>query len=103
MINPYAAMYDAVMTVRRWRDVQRGGYDKQELYAVEEGGTLPLQLLQPGINRDPKSVHCKQSHTLLRSGCGYPGGGPGHSAASDWKDPGALCGGVSPIHLSVAV
>ena len=36
MINPYAAMYDAVMTVWRWRDVQIGGYDKQELYAVEE-------------------------------------------------------------------
>ena len=37
MINPYVAMYDAVMTVRRWRDVQIGGYDKQELYTVGEG------------------------------------------------------------------
>ena len=37
MINPYVAMYDAVMTVRRWRDVQIGGYYKQELYTVGEG------------------------------------------------------------------
>lgn len=102
MINPYAAMYDAVMTVWRWRDVQTGGYDKQELYTVEEG--VPCRYSSSGqISTGPKSVHCKQSHTLLRSGCGYPGGRPGHSAASDWKDPGALRGGVSPIHLSVAV
>lgn len=36
MINPYAVMYDARMTVERWRDVKEGGYDKQELYLVAE-------------------------------------------------------------------
>ncbi len=37
MINPYAVMYDARMTVKRWQEVDRDGYTRQELIPVAEG------------------------------------------------------------------
>ena len=64
MINPYAAMYDAVMTVWRWRDVQTGGYDKQELYTVEEG--VPCRYSTSGqISTGTPNPSIVNSHTLF--------------------------------------
>ena len=34
MFNPYAVMYDAKMTVKRWRDVEVDGYTKQQVVEV---------------------------------------------------------------------
>ncbi len=36
MINPYAVMYDARMTVQRWREAEKGGYIRNELFTVGE-------------------------------------------------------------------
>lgn len=37
MYNPYASMYDAKMTVKRWREIEKDGYTRNELYTVAEG------------------------------------------------------------------
>lgn len=34
MINPYAVMYDAKMTVRRWQDVEKDGFTVHELTEI---------------------------------------------------------------------
>ena len=34
MYNPYAVMYDAKMTVKRWQDVETDGYTKQQAVEV---------------------------------------------------------------------
>ena len=34
MLNPYEVMYDARMTVQRWREVEKGGYVRNELFTV---------------------------------------------------------------------
>ena len=37
MLNPYAVMYDARMTVKRWQDKGVDGYTRQELVPVAMG------------------------------------------------------------------
>ena len=37
MFNPYAVMYDAKMTVKRWHEVEKDGYTRSELFLVAEG------------------------------------------------------------------
>lgn len=57
MVNPYAVMYDARMTVKRWRDKEVDGYTRQELYVVAEGvpcrysssGQVPTGMPTPSI------------------------------------------------------
>ena len=34
MVNPYAVMYDARMTVRRWQNVEKDGFATQEAVAI---------------------------------------------------------------------
>lgn len=36
MLNPYEVMYDARMTVQRWREAEKGGYIRNELFTVGE-------------------------------------------------------------------
>ena len=36
MINPYAVMYDARMTVKRWQEVEKDGYTRNELEIVAQ-------------------------------------------------------------------
>ena len=36
MINPYAVMYDARMTVKRWQEVEKDGYTRNELGIVAQ-------------------------------------------------------------------
>nr|DAY65464.1 MAG TPA: hypothetical protein [Caudoviricetes sp.] len=37
MINPYAVMYDAKMTIRRWQDVEKDGFTAHELIEISSG------------------------------------------------------------------
>ena len=37
MYNPYAVMYDAKMTVKRWKNVENDGYTRNKLETVVEG------------------------------------------------------------------
>lgn len=34
MVNPYAVMYDARMTVRRWQDVEKDGFTSQKTVEI---------------------------------------------------------------------
>lgn len=36
MFNPYAVMYDARMTVKRWHEVEKDGYTRNELDVVAQ-------------------------------------------------------------------
>lgn len=36
MYNPYAIMYDAKMTVKRWREVEKDGYTRSELGVMSQ-------------------------------------------------------------------
>lgn len=45
MYNPYAVTYDARMTVWRFKDIQVGGYTRQELYTVAKGDPAATVLL----------------------------------------------------------
>ena len=36
MINPHAVMYDARMTVKRWQEVEKDGYTRNELEVVAQ-------------------------------------------------------------------
>ena len=49
MYNPYAVMYDAKMTVKRWQDVELDGYTKHKLFCgldedVWEGDLVEITL-----------------------------------------------------------
>ena len=46
MFNPYAVMYDAKMTVKRWQDVETDGYTKQQ--AVEVARDRPCRYSSSG-------------------------------------------------------
>lgn len=37
MFNPYAVMYDAKMTVKRWQETEKDGFTKYELVPVAAG------------------------------------------------------------------
>ena len=62
MFNPYAVMYDAKMTVKRWKDVERDGYARHELVPVAEGipcrysssGQVPAGTPNPSIENNHK-------------------------------------------------
>lgn len=62
MVNPYAVMYDARMTVKRWRDKEVDGYTRQELYVAAEGvpcrysssGQVPTGVPNPSIQNGHK-------------------------------------------------
>lgn len=62
MYNPYAVTYDARMTVWRFKDIQVGGYTRQELYTVAKGvpcrysssGQVPTGSPNPSIQNSHK-------------------------------------------------
>lgn len=62
MYNPYAVMYDAKMTVKRWREAEKDGYARNELYTVAEGipcrysssGQVPTGSPNPSIQNSHK-------------------------------------------------
>lgn len=62
MINPYAMMYDARMTVKRWQEVERDGYTRQELITVAAGipcrysssGQVSIGVPDPSIQNSHK-------------------------------------------------
>lgn len=62
MYNPYAVTYDARMTVWRFKDIQVGGYTRQELYTVAKwvpcryssSGQVPTGSPNPSIQNSHK-------------------------------------------------
>lgn len=64
MVNPYEIMYDARMTVKRWREVSKDGFSGSELYVVaadrpcrySSSGQVPTGTPNPAI---------RNSHTLF--------------------------------------
>lgn len=62
MLNPYAVMYDARMTVKRWQDKEVDGYTRQELVPVAMGipcrysssGQVPTGTPNPSIQNHHK-------------------------------------------------
>lgn len=62
MINPYAVMYDARMTVKRWGEVEQDGFTRNELYTVADdipcryssSGQVPTGTPNPSIQNSHK-------------------------------------------------
>ncbi len=64
MYNPYAVMYDARMTVKRWREIKDGKYDASELYTVCEG--MPCRYSSSGqAQTGAPNPSIQNSHTLF--------------------------------------
>lgn len=64
MLNPYEVMYDARMTVQRWREVEKGGYIRNELFTV--GENIPCRYSSSGqaaVGTPNPSI--QNSHTLF--------------------------------------
>ena len=64
MYNPYAVMYDAKMTVKRWQDVETDGYTKQQ--AVEVARDRPCRYSSSGqVSVGAPNPAIQNSHTLF--------------------------------------
>ena len=64
MFNPYAVMYDAKMTVKRWRDVEVDGYTKQQV--VEVARDRPCRYSSSGqVSVGTPNPSIQNSHRLF--------------------------------------
>ena len=64
MYNPYAVMKEAKMTVKRWRDVEAGGYTKQQ--AVEIARDRPCRYSSSGqVSVGTPNPSIQNSHRLF--------------------------------------
>ena len=64
MYNPYAVMYDAKMTVKRWQDIETDGYTKQQ--AVEVARDRPCRYSSSGqVSVGAPNPAIQNSHTLF--------------------------------------
>ena len=64
MYNPYSVMYDAKMNVKRWREVEKDGYTRNELFTIAEG--IPCRYSSSGqVNLGSPNPSIKNSHKLF--------------------------------------
>lgn len=64
MLNPYAVMYDARMTIKRWQDVERDGFTRNELSAI--AGDIPCRYSSSGqVPVGAPNPSIQNSHTLF--------------------------------------
>lgn len=64
MYNPYAFMYDAKMTVKRWQEAEKDGYTRNELYTVAEGIPCRYSVSRQAPTGVP-APSIQNSHTLF--------------------------------------
>ncbi|HIX15963.1 MAG TPA: hypothetical protein H9740_09635 [Candidatus Hungatella pullicola] len=64
MLNPYKLMYDAEMTVRRWKEAERDGYTGNKLEVVAE--KIPCRYSVSGqVSIGTPNPSIQNSHTLF--------------------------------------
>ena len=102
MINPYAVMYDARMTVKRWQEVEKDGYTRNELEIVAQD--RPCRYSSSGQASIAPQIPL--SRTAINCFVGWRrmfGGRPDRGYSAYRKDGRAYPGRVPSLYLSVAV